>query len=109
LLEIRTWGSEWKKEIDKTNEWATWQWVNVKIVKESLTLLKKIVNITKENMEDYHSTMFTHAMDFFQEHPSLKKLTLEQFFMSLLKDLSTEDLVTLGNPWEPLFNIICGT
>jgi len=24
LLEIRTWGSEWKKQIDKTNEWVAW-------------------------------------------------------------------------------------
>jgi hypothetical protein len=83
LLEIRTWGFEWKKEIDKKNEWVPWQWMNGKIVKESLTLLKQIVNITKEDMEDYHFAMFTHAMDFFQEHmderASLKKPTLEHF------------------------------
>jgi hypothetical protein len=27
LLKIRTCGTKWKKEIDKTNEWAVWQWV----------------------------------------------------------------------------------
>jgi len=41
--------------------------------------------------------MFAHAMDFFQEWPSLEKSILEHFFTSLLKDLSTKDLVTLGN------------
>jgi len=41
--------------------------------------------------------MFTHAMDFFQEWVSLKKPILELFFTSLLKDLSMEDLVILGN------------
>jgi hypothetical protein len=32
---------------------------------ESLAILKQIVNIPKEDMEDYHWVMFTHAMDFF--------------------------------------------
>jgi hypothetical protein len=53
LLEIRTWGIEWKNQIDKTNEWAAWQWANVKIDKESFALPKQIVNI-QEDMEDYH-------------------------------------------------------
>jgi hypothetical protein len=33
----------------------------------------------------------------FQEHTSLKKLVSKHFFPSLLKDLLTKDLVTLGN------------
>jgi hypothetical protein len=41
--------------------------------------------------------MSTHAMDFFQERASLKKLILEHFFTTLLKELSTKNLVTLGN------------
>jgi hypothetical protein len=41
--------------------------------------------------------MFTHAMNFFKEHVSLKKSILEHFFTNLLNDLSTKDLVTLGN------------
>jgi hypothetical protein len=48
-------------------------------------------------MEDYHEVMSTHAMDFFQERASLKRLVLKHFFTNLLKDLSTKDLVTLGN------------
>jgi hypothetical protein len=48
-------------------------------------------------MEVYHLATFTHAIDFFQECASLKKLILEHFFTNLLKDLSTIDLVTLGN------------
>jgi hypothetical protein len=24
LLEIKTWGTKWKRKIDKTLEWATW-------------------------------------------------------------------------------------
>ncbi len=36
-------------------------------------------------------------MGFFQERPSLKKSILKHFFISLLKDLSMKDLVTLGN------------
>jgi hypothetical protein len=41
--------------------------------------------------------MFTHAMDFCQQHASLKKPVPKHFFPSLLKKLLTEDLVTLGN------------
>ncbi len=55
------------------------------------------MNISKDNMEDYNLAMFTHAMDFSKEHVSLKKSILEHFFTSLLNDLSTEDLLTLGN------------
>jgi hypothetical protein len=67
LLQIRTWGTKWKMQIDKTIEWAGWRWANAKINKESLALLKENVNIPKEDMEDYHWVMFTHAMKFFQE------------------------------------------
>jgi hypothetical protein len=31
LLKIKTLGLEWKKQIDKTNEWVAWQWANAKI------------------------------------------------------------------------------
>jgi len=54
LQKIRTWGSEWKKQINKTNEWAAWRWANAKIDKENLTLLKQTINILKEDMENYH-------------------------------------------------------
>jgi hypothetical protein len=67
---------------------VAWQWVNVKIDKESFALLKEI-NIVKKDMEDYHWVMFTHAMEFFQECASLKKSIEEHFFTSLLQDLST--------------------
>jgi len=43
------------------------QWANAKIDKKTLALLKHIVHISKENMEDYNLAMFTHAMDFFKE------------------------------------------
>jgi hypothetical protein len=48
-------------------------------------------------MEDYNLAMFIHAMDFFREHVNLKKLIPKHFLTSLLNDLLTEDLVTLGN------------
>jgi hypothetical protein len=38
---------------------------------------------------NYHWAMFTHAMNFFKKHASLKKLILEHFFTSLFNDLST--------------------
>jgi hypothetical protein len=41
--------------------------------------------------------MFTHAMDFFIKCVNLKKLAIKHFFTSLFNNLSTKDLVTLGN------------
>jgi hypothetical protein len=48
-------------------------------------------------MEAYHWVMFTHAMEFLKEHASLKMSILEHFFINLFNNLSTKDLVTLGN------------
>jgi hypothetical protein len=45
------------------------------------------MNISKNDMEDYNLAMFTHAMDFFKEHASLKKLILKHFFTNLLNNL----------------------
>ncbi len=50
--------------------------MNTKIDKESFVLLKQTINIPKEDMENYHWVMFTHAMDFLKELASLKKLIL---------------------------------
>jgi hypothetical protein len=41
--------------------------------------------------------MFTHAVDFFKKHTSLKKLIPAHFFTSLFNNLLIKDLVTLGN------------
>jgi hypothetical protein len=54
-----------------------------KFIKKNLGLLKGIVNILKEDMEDYCWAMFTHAMDFLQKRASLKMLIQVNFFASL--------------------------
>ncbi len=59
--------------------------------------MKQTMNILKDDMEDYNLAMFTHAMDFFKERVSLKKLIPKHFFTSLLNNLLIEDLVTFGN------------
>jgi hypothetical protein len=97
LLEIKTWGTKWKRVINKTNEWATLQWANAKIDKESLSLLKQITHISKEDIEDYNLAMFAHAIDFFKKHVNLKNPIPKHFFTSLLSNLSTKNLVTLNN------------
>jgi hypothetical protein len=55
------------------------------------------MNISKDDMEYYNLAMFTHAMDFFNKHASSKKPIPKHFFTNLLNDLSTKDLLTLGN------------
>jgi len=92
LLEMKTWGTKWKGTIDKIDEWA-----NAKINKESLALLKQIINILKEDMEDYHWAILHMPCIFFFKCTSLKKPIPKHFLINLLNNLSTEDLVTLGN------------
>jgi hypothetical protein len=36
--------------------------------------MRQTANISKDDMKDYNLVMFTHAMGFFKEHVSLKKL-----------------------------------
>jgi len=74
-----------KRVIDKMDEWAAWRWANVKINKENLALFKQIVHISKKDMKDYNLVIFTHAMDFFKECVSLKKLFPEPFFYKPLE------------------------
>jgi hypothetical protein len=38
LLKIKTWGTKWKRAIDKIDECAAWQWANAKIDKETFAL-----------------------------------------------------------------------
>jgi hypothetical protein len=79
LLKIKTWGTKWKRVINKTMEWVAWQWANAKMDKENLSITRQNVNIAKDDMEDYNLAMFTHAMDFFKKRASLKKLILKHF------------------------------
>jgi hypothetical protein len=97
LLKIKTKGTKWKGVIDKIVGWAAWQWANAKIEKKGLFIMKQNLNISKDDMEDYNLAMFTHVMIFFKECMSLKKPILKHFFTSLLNNLSTKDLLTLGN------------
>jgi hypothetical protein len=53
--------------------------------------MKHIVNISKNDMENYNLALFTHILDFFKERVSLKKQILEHFFTSLFNNLSIED------------------
>jgi hypothetical protein len=96
LLKIRTWETEWKRVIDKIVEWAAWPWANAKINKENISIMRQSANISKDNMEDYNLVMFTHAMDFFKEHTSLKKL-IPQHFHKLIGWFVNRKL---GNTWE---------
>jgi hypothetical protein len=50
--------------------------------------------------------MFTDALDFFQQHASLKKTSSKTFFPKLIKEFVNEGF---GNPWKPPINIIYQT
>jgi hypothetical protein len=78
--------------------------VNAKIDKESLTLLKQTVNIPKENMENYHPVMFTHAKDFSKMN-KFEKVDSKTFLYKLIEGFVD---IRFGNPWEPPFNRIYG-
>jgi hypothetical protein len=75
---------------------VTWRSANAKVDKESISIFKQTVNISKEDMEDYNFAMFTHAMDFFR-----KCVSLRSQFQSIFYQL-TQQFVDkgLGNTWE---------
>jgi hypothetical protein len=70
-------------------------------------------NPIKQDIKNYHCAMLKHKMEFFKQWTSLKKSLLEHHFISFLKDLSNEDLVTLcellttkiANPQKKLYAI----
>jgi hypothetical protein len=74
-MEKANWQNNWMGGM-AMGECKNWQ--------RSFALLKEIINILKEDMEDYHWVMFTHAMEFFQERTSFKKPILEHLFINLL-------------------------
>jgi hypothetical protein len=78
-------------------DWVLWKWANTKMDKDNFFIMKQNMNISKDDIGDYNLAIFTHAMDFFKEYVSFEKLIPKHFFTSLLNDLSTKDLLTLGN------------
>jgi hypothetical protein len=48
-----------------------------------------------QDLKNYHWMMFRHMMEFLKQCTSLKKPLPEHYFISLFKDLSNKDLVTL--------------
>jgi hypothetical protein len=81
------------------------RWANAKIDKESFAIFKQIINISKEDMEDYH-WVFTHAMYFFKERVSLKKTDSKTFFHKFIQQFVNQKF---NNPWKPIINIILET
>jgi hypothetical protein len=41
LVEFITWGTKWKRVIEKIDEWAAWWWANANIDPKNLALLNK--------------------------------------------------------------------
>jgi hypothetical protein len=97
LLKIKKWGIVQKNKVDNTNEWATWRWANAKTKQQSPYIVKKRLNpkFIKQDIKDYYCTMFKHAMKFLKQLANLKKSLSKHYFTNFLKDLSTENLVTL--------------
>jgi hypothetical protein len=70
--------------------------VNVKIDKGSLALFKQIVNISKEDMENYNWAMFIHVMNFFQKTHEFEKVDSITFLHKLIEQFVDKGF---GNLW----------
>jgi hypothetical protein len=97
LLKIKTWGIELKRVINKTNEWATWQWANAKIDKEFFhclnilyTFLRKIWKIT-----------FYTCHGFFQRTHEFEKACSRTFFYKPFEQFVKR---RFGNDWQLVLN-----
>jgi hypothetical protein len=81
-----------KNKVDNTDEWAAWWWANAKTKQWSPYIVKKRLNpkFIKQDIKDYHCTMFKHAMKILKQLPNLKKPPSKHYFTNFSKDLSTE-------------------
>jgi hypothetical protein len=73
LLKIKTWGTKWKKSINKTNEWATWRWANAKIDKKKFCNTLKNCKHSKGGYGKLPLGNVSLAIHFFKECTTLKK------------------------------------
>ncbi len=83
--------------MDNIDEWAAWWWANTKNKQQRPFIAKKrpTPKYIKHDISNYHWAIFKHMMKFLKQHASLKNPFLKQDFISFLKDLSTEHLITL--------------
>ncbi len=89
--------------MEKNNWQNRWMGEYKDIQKNNLTLLKQNINILKEDMEECHWAMFTHAMDFFKEHTSMKNTNSKTSFHKFIQWFVNR---RFSNPWELTINII---
>jgi hypothetical protein len=84
--------------MDNTYEWVVWQWANAKMKKQSPYITKKRSRPNsqpiKQDIKNYHWVMFKHIMEFLNQRASLKKSLPKYYFTSILKELSTKNLIT---------------
>jgi hypothetical protein len=100
-LEIKTWGIEWKLFFDKTTEWATWQWANVKINKESFTLFKKKIKHTKGGYGRLPLSNVYTCHGILLRTRKFKKTNTKRFIHKFIVGFINRGL---GFPWQPLIN-----
>jgi hypothetical protein len=65
-------------------EWAAWRWENVKMDKESLSIMRQSVNISKDDMKDYNLAMFK-CNGLLQRRCEFKEVDSRAFFHKLFE------------------------
>jgi hypothetical protein len=61
----------------------------------TMNMPRRNLQLIEQDIKNYHQVMFRHAMEFLKQCASLKKPLPKHYFISFLKYLSNEDLVTL--------------
>jgi hypothetical protein len=76
---------------------------HAKIDKESLTLLKQTIHISKEDMEDYNLAMFYTCHRFLQRTCKFEETNSKTFFYKPLEQFVNKGF---GNAWQLALNRI---
>ncbi len=98
LLENITWGTKWKRAIEKTNEWATWWRANAKIDKKKSCIIQINYKHFQRGYEGLYIGQCLHMQWTFSKNVQIWRSQFpKHFFTSLLNNLSIKDLVTFGN------------
>jgi hypothetical protein len=104
LLEIGTWGTKWKKIIDKTDEWVAQRWANAKIDRQRKYFIAQ--TNSKHFQGKYGRLQFGNVYtchDFFQIMRKFEAVNSRTLFHKFIERFVDK---RVGNCWQLAINRI---
>jgi hypothetical protein len=100
----KTWGTKWKRVIDKTDEWVAWRWANAKIDRQRKHFI--IQTNSKHFQGKYGRLQYGNVYTCHEFLPRMRKFEMvnsKTHFHKLIERFVDR---RVGNPWELAINKI---